>query len=603
MVLHVRGMTTPLQAHRPFLTGDTPAVPADRMPSSRQLALDSRASRGSWGQWCQTLDGLAHQLTDPVAIFGMVGAGLTYRGLRLVLRQGLAHVGMGGSMVAGTANLLAFGGEAAMFPVYLRLGHQALGRPVSWGGEALGHDVRGSLLFLGGLRIFGSGARALFNGVHGISPHTGMAVRGVDYLAPSRTAFEQAGMLSGIMTGHGAELALGWREPLSREAFLAQSLTTLLHFNAAGRIIPLVTGQGLQRLSVDMEQTTRRWDRQMEIRARSRGAGPGGWSFAWAAMAPSKVPASASLPIPSLQGPQINLMAGKGEGLNPSRGSQAGRKTVFREVAGGDLTAEQLVDLYLPHQVIGKLDSLPTLEFHVDMLWGVATYGNYLRPLLEELTLRGVATLRDLAKFSGERLAQNAQMSALYIIEQFPEASLEEAWMGSMLLHKMMSASPTDRTSWSTMDRTAFLREALPHLKTARRDIFSWMDEGAGDGGASGTLPSWLTDVSPHRYNTQGLRQNADYARKFLHLDPRLLSPELGDLRRLAHYLGKSELTHARSLAADFRSDFPDYSFEELLTAGFFIRQMIRANPTEQLTWASGGIHAAFAKLLPQLRP
>ena len=42
-------------------------------------------SKDFWGQFREAADGLAGQITDPVGLFGMIGAGLTYKVARFGL--------------------------------------------------------------------------------------------------------------------------------------------------------------------------------------------------------------------------------------------------------------------------------------------------------------------------------------------------------------------------------------------------------------------------------------------------------------------------------------------------------------------------------------
>lgn len=218
---------------------------------------DVSGKRHFWGQMCETLDGLAHQVTDPAALFGMVGAGLTYKVARFGLMSAFQSLGGRGTWVRQTSSLLAFGGEASLFPIYTRVGNQALGRVVDWSPESLNHSIKSSFLILGGLKLFGAAATSSFNHLHGVNPLTGLAAKGVDSLAGSRLAFQQAGMFTGILSGHEAEQRLGLQEAIPGDLLLAQSLVTLLHFNAAGYLIPVATGRGFQRAQQDIEGATR----------------------------------------------------------------------------------------------------------------------------------------------------------------------------------------------------------------------------------------------------------------------------------------------------------------------------------------------------------
>ncbi|MDX1386045.1 MAG: hypothetical protein R3257_00540 [bacterium] len=155
------------------------------------------------------------QVTDPAALFSMLGAQSTYRILSPLLGK-----------------LPAFAAEASLFPVYHRLGDAGLGRKVDWSREQLAHDIQGSFLVLGGLKAFGH------VGQRGVAWwKQGRRLQG-DFLDQFMMRFlPTSAMYLGILSGHLGEQAFGLAPRQSSGQLATESLVTLTHFLGVGRLL------------------------------------------------------------------------------------------------------------------------------------------------------------------------------------------------------------------------------------------------------------------------------------------------------------------------------------------------------------------------------
>lgn len=197
------------------------------------------------------------QVMDPVALFSMFGAGATYRLSRFGLGNLFGRWGRGGSFLSEAASLPAFAIEATSFPLYGRLGNLALGHKVRWDAESLRDEIRSSIFILGGLRLGNLGSAALFNKVHGIKSSLGMIAGLPTNLLRNRAFFNQFGMYTGIVGGHGLDQWAGDGPAMSPGMLLGSSLITLAHFNAAGALLHALTPGPYQSLARDLESRFR----------------------------------------------------------------------------------------------------------------------------------------------------------------------------------------------------------------------------------------------------------------------------------------------------------------------------------------------------------
>ena len=221
----------------------------------RQALIQMEAIQGTNGFTPERaeflLQNLLPQIFDPAALGAMVGAGATFKVARFGLLGSAARVGLRSRWVEPAASLLAFGAEAGSFPIHHRLLGQSLGQEVDWSNGALFRDMQSSFLVLGGLRLSGAAGTRLFDQVHGI--RTAFTPE----LYASRQAFQNGSLFAGVLLGHGLEQAFDLAPPQDALQFLAESFVTFLHFKAAERIIPSLSGPRFQQWEHELETQTR----------------------------------------------------------------------------------------------------------------------------------------------------------------------------------------------------------------------------------------------------------------------------------------------------------------------------------------------------------
>ncbi|MCC7344687.1 MAG: hypothetical protein IT573_07085 [Deltaproteobacteria bacterium] len=232
-----------------------------------QARLDAVTGRGAGGARAEfLLRRLAHEASEPTALFAMGAAGAAFRLTRLATLSRLAATPAGNFLTRGfgaraAASLTGFAVEATVFPFAGRLANEALGRSQDWSVQALRRDVASSFIVLGGLKLSGWAAGAAFQRVHGINPLTGQAQRLTGLTGLSQRLVPQAGMLGGIVLGHHVEERLGLREHVDGATTMVDSLAMLLQFNVAGRLTQHAFGERFHAWE-------RRLDQQTEILAR-----------------------------------------------------------------------------------------------------------------------------------------------------------------------------------------------------------------------------------------------------------------------------------------------------------------------------------------------
>lgn len=193
------------------------------------------------------------QVMNPASLGAMVGAGLTYRVARFALLSSAVRLGMRSRIVQPAASLLAFNAEASLFPVYNRIGLMALGESVEWNSQLWTHEIPSSFLVLGGLKLSGFlGTRSL-----ALASRSGFIGRGPVAHVLSRVV-PQGAMYLGILAGHQAEEWAELRHETSRGQLMAESMVTLLHFNAMGRMIPHLAGPELASFERGLDFFSRR---------------------------------------------------------------------------------------------------------------------------------------------------------------------------------------------------------------------------------------------------------------------------------------------------------------------------------------------------------
>lgn len=241
---------------------------AGTLRSRAQERLDAVPGRGSGGARAEfLLRRLAHEASEPTALFAMGVAGAAFRLTRLTTLSRLAATPTGNFLTRGfgaraTAALSGFAVEATVFPLAGRVANEAVGRTQDWSIHALRRDIASSFIVLGGLKLSGWAAGAAFQRIHGINPLTGQAQRLSGLAGFTQRAFPQAGMLGGILLGHAAEERLGLREHVDGATTLVDSMAMLLQFNVAGRLSQHAFGERYQA-----------WERRLDLHAETLASG------------------------------------------------------------------------------------------------------------------------------------------------------------------------------------------------------------------------------------------------------------------------------------------------------------------------------------------
>ncbi len=268
------------QAIYQAVAGEDPANPHTRA----QARLDTILGIGEGpGRAEFLLRRVARDAMEPSALFGMGLAGATFRLTRLsILTRLSTSLRSQASLLPYArlgASLLAFGAEATVFPLATRAANAALGREQAWTAEALGHELAGSFLVLGGLKLAGAASTALFNRVHGVNPLTGEASRLLGISRISRPLMPQVSMFGGILLGHQAEAWAGLRPHVDGASTLTDSLAMLLQFHVAGRLTHAAFGEGFRRWERELDLHTERL-----VRTPRRSPSPlrgEGWGEGW----------------------------------------------------------------------------------------------------------------------------------------------------------------------------------------------------------------------------------------------------------------------------------------------------------------------------------
>ncbi len=208
--------------------------------------LEALSGRGGLGQKCEFfIEHLAQHSLDPLALATMTLGGATYRIARLgALSSGAPRA---------AAAVFAWGAEVSTFTLAGRLGARWLGREIP---SSPGHDLASAALVLGSLRLSAWAGGSLFRRVG--APSTGPG----PFPAISTKILPLAVPFAGITLGHGLEQSLGLREAQGAAGVLADSFTTLFHFQVAGRLAHRILGKDFSL-----------WERRMDLRAERMGAG------------------------------------------------------------------------------------------------------------------------------------------------------------------------------------------------------------------------------------------------------------------------------------------------------------------------------------------
>jgi len=243
------------QAAYAFIAGRA----ADSAPAAARRARgewDAIRGRGALGPRLEFLGRrFAREASSPAMLAGMGVASTVFQLSRAAFLArltatpslGLLSRGLGARVVAG---LGAFALEAPAFALTARGARLALGDAAATAAP-LGHEILGSYLTLGGLKLFGAlgGAAARYAGAGPVS----------------RTLIPQVSTYFGIVAGHRLEQLAGLRPVLSGDTLWADSLVTLLHFHVGGRLAGELGGPRLAA-----------WQRELELRGETLAREAGG---------------------------------------------------------------------------------------------------------------------------------------------------------------------------------------------------------------------------------------------------------------------------------------------------------------------------------------
>ncbi|MDL1870862.1 sensor histidine kinase [Deltaproteobacteria bacterium PRO3] len=271
----------------------------------------------------------AREATDPGLLIGMACAGGVFR---LTRAWTLGELAAAGTFSPTTTRLLAhaagFALEAPAFVAASRGVHAALEVSGRTGHPSVGHELLSAYLFIGAMKLSGAAAGGLHRRWIGAEPALSPTGR------VSALLFPQMGMLGGILLAHGLEQAAGLRPAQAPEAWLAESLATLLHFHVSGRLLHGLGGPGL-----------RGWERAMDLHAEGL------------LRRPLRIPTRLAF-AQALEGPMLSQALNPGEeGFGQPRQLE-GRGQSLRVEAADPL------DIRVPEEA-----SIPELLRHFMRLW------------------------------------------------------------------------------------------------------------------------------------------------------------------------------------------------------------------------------------------
>lgn len=311
--------------------GETPAAAEyARRARSRVDVLRGGGSFGERGEGF--LRHFAREATDPALLIGMACAGGVFRLTRAFALSELAAAGtFGPTATRLLSHAAGFALEAPAFVAASRGVHAALGVSGRAGHNSVGYELLSAYLFIGAMKLSGAAAGGLHRRWLGAAPALS---------APGRISaalFPQAGMLGGIVLAHGLEQAAGLRPAQAPEAWLAESLATLLHFHVSGRLLHGAGGPGF-----------RNWERAMDLHAERL------------LHRPFLLPPRLAL-ASALEGPVLNQMLRPGEEPLGEPGPFEGRGANLR------IEAQDPLDIRVPDEA-----SIPELLRHFAGLWEAA---------------------------------------------------------------------------------------------------------------------------------------------------------------------------------------------------------------------------------------
>lgn len=273
--------------------------------SRSRSELDAILGRGAFASRFEFLARrFAREASSPSMLVGMTAASAIFQVSRAAFLARLtASPGLGmlsrGFGARAAAGLGAFALEAPTFTVAARMTRRLLGE-TSEISTPLGHEILGSYLTLGGLKLFGGLGQ--------------LAVRQAEAGTWSRILIPQISTYFGIVAGHRLEQLAGLRPSLSGDTLWADSLVTLLQFHVGGRLAHELGGPRLAQ-----------WQRGLELRSESlatqaspRNAGfPPLGGMLWGNPEFASGRPAFETGAEALLGPRILMMEGSGDGESP----------------------------------------------------------------------------------------------------------------------------------------------------------------------------------------------------------------------------------------------------------------------------------------------
>ncbi|HKY62261.1 MAG TPA: hypothetical protein VJR29_02490 [bacterium] len=409
---------------------DTPEFYGEALAKIAHRRAEALAGRGTFGERSELfLNRFVQQALDPVTLASMVVAGGAFQGLRLASLSRLLAADAGaltrGWGARGISFGLAFAAEAPAFTAAQHGINTLVGRQA--GAVSLGQELASGYLMLGGLRLSASAGAALWRQ---LGP-ANVAANGFQ-----RNLFQQGAQFAGITAAHWAEERLGHGPGRNGEALLADSLATLLLFNAAGR---LLHGLGGDRLT-----------KKLELRTRALEMAP-----------PSRLPTEAG----SLLGPTLAPAAdGQGwlQSLSESRSEPNGplRPTVLLTTGSGSSRPESKPITRNPDLYARVRAAMGEAEFNIYRLYNEINSG---WPAWPEVALNSTNLVLDNCRADLTRLP----MDHLPTLEKLI-ANLEQVRTNLELIRNSWDPGPLDRNA----------RDLLGHIYRVPNRMVNYINDG-----------------------------------------------------------------------------------------------------------------------------
>lgn len=297
------------QIYSSLTEAEAGAFPASVVERARRRSA-ALNGQGSFGDRAEVLTRhFIREATDPVTLLAMTAGSAAYATARVGLLSRLLAA-PSGALTRGLAarGLAAAGAFAVEIPSFW-LANKGMRDAIqpgsqSWDMATNARELASLGLTLGALKLAGFGA-ASAQARFGVQNSVGAS------------AFRQAGMFTGILTGHGLERWAGLRPGSDNATTLLDSLVLLLQFNVGGRLSHELMGQRWAATQAAMDA---RFENAIRRPAIHPSQGPGiEPPLAMAAMGGDGLPPRGREPL-DLSRPQISRMEGSnGSPESPAR--------------------------------------------------------------------------------------------------------------------------------------------------------------------------------------------------------------------------------------------------------------------------------------------